>query len=144
MLLADRVTVLRDGQLIATVDTGALTPDSAAQMMVGRELHNLYPPKHEPDVDAEVVLSVRHLEAAGVRDVSFDLRKGEILGFAGLVGSGRTAVAEAIVGLSHRTGGEVEVGGRSMTFPSVAQSLAEGVAYMTKDRKGKGLLVNWA
>ena len=111
-------------------------------MMVGRELHNLYPPKHEPDVDAPVVLSVRHLHAHSVEDISFDLRKGEILGFAGLVGSGRTAVAEAVVGLSHRTGGEVDVGGQVANFASVAQSLAAGVAYMTKDRKGKGLLTN--
>ncbi len=142
MQLADRVTVLRDGQLIATVDSGALTPDSAAQMMVGRELHNLYPPKREPDVDAPHVLEVRHLEATGIHDVSFYLRKGEILGFAGLVGSGRTAVAEAVVGLSHRSGGEVEVNGRSMGSPSLAHSLDAGIAYMTKDRKGKGLLVN--
>src|SRR3569833_3145928 len=142
MRISDRVTVLRDGQLIATVDARALTPDSAAQMMVGRELHNLYPPKHEPDVDAPRVLSVRHLTARGLSDISFDLRKGEILGFAGRVGSGRTAVAEAVVGLSHRTSGEVEVNGRRVNFTSVAQSLAAGVAYMTKDRKGKGLLVN--
>ncbi|HVY51378.1 MAG TPA: sugar ABC transporter ATP-binding protein [Devosia sp.] len=142
MRIADRVTVLRDGQLIATVEARDLTPDSAARMMVGRELHNLYPPKHEPDVDAPRVLSVRHLSAPGIRDVSFDLRKGEILGFAGLVGSGRTAVAEAIVGLRHRTSGEIEVNGRVAHFASVAQSLAAGIAYMTKDRKGKGLLTN--
>src|SRR3569833_3187468 len=92
MRIANRVTVLRDGQLIATVAASALTPDSAAQMMVGRELSNLYPPKHEPDVDAPRVLSVRHLEAKGLNDISFELRKGEILGFAGLVGSGRPAV----------------------------------------------------
>ena len=84
MELADRVTVLRDGQLIATVGTEALTPDSIAQMMVGRELSNLYPPKHEPDVDAPVVLSVRNLETKSVSGISFDLRRGEILGFAGL------------------------------------------------------------
>ena len=142
MRLADRVTVLRDGQLIATVPAAALTPDSAAQMMVGRELSNLYPPKHEPDVDAPRVLSVRHLMATGVDDVSFELRRGEILGFAGLVGSGRTAVAEAVVGLSHRTGGEIEVNGHAAAFSNVAQSLAAGLAYMTKDRKGKGLLTN--
>ncbi|MGN6684794.1 MAG: sugar ABC transporter ATP-binding protein [Devosia sp.] len=142
MRISDRVTVLRDGQLIATVDAKALTPDSAAQMMVGRELHNLYPPKHEPDVDAPVVLSVGHLGARGVHDVSFELRKGEILGFAGLVGSGRTAVAEAVVGLTHRSGGEIKVNGRAVHFANVAQSLASGIAYMTKDRKGKGLLVN--
>jgi len=142
MHLANRVTVLRDGQLIATVDASALTPDTAAQMMVGRELSNLYPPKHEPDVDAPVVLSVRHLEARGIHDISFDLRQGEILGFAGLVGSGRTAVAEAIVGLTQGVAGELVVNGRPVHFGNVAQSLAGGLAYLTKDRKGKGLLVN--
>ena len=142
MELARRVTVLRDGQLIATVGTEALTPDSIAQMMVGRELSNLYPPKHEPDVDAPVVLSVRNIVAKGVKDVSFDLRKGEILGFAGLIGSGRTAVAEAIVGLLHKSSGTVEVEGRPANFTQVSQSVAAGLAYMTKDRKGKGLLLN--
>jgi len=142
MNLANRVTVLRDGQLIATVGTEAMTPDSIAQMMVGRELSNLYPPKHEPDVDAPVVLSVRNMVAAGVRDISFDLRKGEILGFAGLIGSGRTAVAEAVVGLNHRSSGEVTLNGKPANFARVAQSVDAGLAYMTKDRKGKGLLLN--
>ena len=136
------MTVLRDGQLIATVDAAALTPDTAAQMMVGRELSNLYPPKHEPDFDAPRVLSVRHLSAPGITDVSFELRKGEILGFAGLIGSGRTAVAEAVVGLTHRSAGEVELNGRPVHFANVAQSVDGGLAYMTKYRKGKGLLVN--
>jgi ribose transport system ATP-binding protein len=142
MELADRVTVLRDGQLIATVSTEALTPDSIAQMMVGRELSNLYPPKREPDVDAPVVLSVRNLETKSVSNISFDLRKGEILGFAGLIGSGRTAVAEAIVGLTHKTGGDVALNGRAVNFQRVAQSVDAGLAYLTKDRKGKGLLLN--
>ncbi len=142
MELAQRVTVLRDGQLIATVGTEALTPDSIAQMMVGRELSNLYPPKHEPDVDAPVVLRVRDLVAPGVRGVSFDLRRGEILGFAGLIGSGRTAVAEAIVGLTRRSGGDVAVKGKPVDYHHVGQSVAAGVAYMTKDRKGRGLLLN--
>ncbi len=140
--IARRVTVLRDGQLIATVNAASLTPDTAAQMMVGRELSNLYPPKHEPDVDAPVVLRVRGLQAPGVKDISFDLRKGEILGFSGLIGSGRTAVAEAIVGLTHKAAGEVEVSGQPANFTRVAQSVAAGLAYMTKDRKGKGLLLN--
>jgi ribose transport system ATP-binding protein len=142
MELASRVTVLRDGQLIATVGTEALTPDSIAQMMVGRELSNLYPPKHEPDVDAPVVLGVRNLVASGVKDISFDLRKGEILGFAGLIGSGRTAVAEAVVGLTHRSGGDITLNGKPANFARVAQSVDAGLAYMTKDRKGKGLLLN--
>ncbi|MFN4211189.1 MAG: sugar ABC transporter ATP-binding protein, partial [Devosia sp.] len=142
MELADRVTVLRDGQLIATVGTEALTPDSIAQMMVGRELSNLYPPKHEPDIDAPVVLSVRNLSAPGVSDISFDLRRGEILGFAGLIGSGRTAVAEAIVGLLPKSAGQVEVNGKPANFTDVARSVDAGLAYMTKDRKGRGLLLN--
>jgi ribose transport system ATP-binding protein len=142
MELAQRVTVLRDGQLIATIGTEALTPDSIAQMMVGRELSNLYPPKHEPDVDAPVVLRVRNLSAQGVSDISFDLRRGEILGFAGLIGSGRTAVAEAVVGLTARTGGQIELDGKPVDFTQVAQSVDAGLAYMTKDRKGKGLLLN--
>ena len=138
--IANRVTVLRDGQLIATVPASALTAESAAQMMVGRELSNLYPPKNEPDVDAPLVLKVDHLNAPGVSDISFGLRRGEILGFAGLIGSGRTAVAEAVVGLRHRHSGTVDVNGRPASFTNVAQSVAAGVAYMTKDRKGKGLL----
>ncbi|WP_137151300.1 sugar ABC transporter ATP-binding protein [Devosia sp. FKR38] len=142
MELAQRVTVLRDGQLIATIGTEALTPDSIAQMMVGRELSNLYPPKHEPDVDAPVVLRVRNLSATGVSDISFDLRRGEILGFAGLIGSGRTAVAEAVVGLTSHTGGQIELDGKPVDFTQVAQSVDAGLAYMTKDRKGKGLLLN--
>jgi len=142
MRLADRVTVLRDGQLIATVGMQALTPDSIAQMMVGRELSNLYPPKHEPDVDAPVVLRVEGLTAVGLSNISFSLRKGEILGFSGLIGSGRTAVAEAIVGLSGRSAGIIEVGGTQAHFSDVSKSVAAGLAYMTKDRKGKGLLLN--
>ena len=142
MELADRVTVLRDGQLIATVGTEALTADSIAQMMVGRELSNLYPPKHEPDVDADVVLSVRNLVAPGVKEFSFDLRRGEILGFASLIGSGRTAVAEAVVGLVQRVAGEISVNGVARDFTEVAQSVDAGLAYMTKDRKGRGLLLN--
>jgi ribose transport system ATP-binding protein len=142
--ISDRVTVLRDGQLIATVDSDAMSSDSAAQMMVGRELSNLYPPKREPDVDAPLVLKVEDLRANGVDGVSFELRLGEILGFAGLIGSGRTAVAEAIVGLVPRTSGTIEVRGKPVHFTNVSQSVRDRLAYMTKDRKGKGVLVDMA
>ena len=142
MALSDRITVLQDGQLIATVETGDLTPDAIAEMMVGRELSNLYPPKHEPDVDAPVLLEVEGLTAPGVRGVSFALRRGEILGFAGLIGSGRTAVMEAIVGLTEKTGGTVRLRGEPVAFSSIGQAIDAGLVYMTKDRKGKGLLLN--
>ncbi|RDE09176.1 sugar ABC transporter ATP-binding protein [Pelagibacterium lacus] len=142
MTLSDRITVLRDGQLIATVETGDLTPDAIAEMMVGRELSNLYPPKHEPDVDAPLVLEVDGLVALGVRGVSFALRQGEILGFAGLIGSGRTAVMEAIVGLSDVHAGQIRVRGKPVRFSGIGEAIDAGLVYMTKDRKGKGLLLN--
>jgi len=139
--IADRVTILRDGQWIATKPASELTMDAMAQMMVGRELSNLYPPKNEADVDADVVLSVKGLNTKDVRDVSFDLRKGEILGFSGLVGSGRTAVFEAICGLTEMDSGEIYVDGKKTRFNEVAEARDAGLAYLTKDRKGKGLLL---
>ncbi len=141
--LADRVTVLRDGQLIATVDAADLTADAIAQMMVGRELSNLYPPKKEPDVDAPVVLSVRGLRAGKSKhDISFDLKRGEILGFSGLIGSGRTAALEAVVGLEPMFAGEVKYDGVPTRFANIKAAVQAGIVYMTKDRKGKGLLLN--
>jgi ABC-type dipeptide/oligopeptide/nickel transport system ATPase component len=92
-------------------------------------------------VDEPVLLSVRNLETKSVSNISFDLRQGEILGFAGLIGSGRTEVAEAIVGLTHRTAGEIQLNGQVSILPG-RQSVEAGIAYMTKDRKGKGLLLN--
>lgn len=142
MRQSDRVTILRDGQLIATVPTNETSPDGIAQMMVGRELSNLYPPKHEPNVDAEVVFSASHISAPGVKDVSFTLKKGEILGFAGLIGSGRTATLESCVGLLERFGGDVELHGKPVRFANVRQAVDKGIVYMTKDRKGKGLLTS--
>lgn len=140
--IADRITILRDGQWIGTKDADALSPDAMAQMMVGRELSDLYPPMHEVDVDAELVLEVRNLYSSSVRDVSFDLRKGEILGFSGLIGAGRTAVFEAICGLAPIESGQVFFEGRETRFASVAAARDAGVAYLTKDRKAKGLLLD--
>ncbi len=139
--IADRITVLRDGQWIGTEQAETLTPDAMAQMMVGRELSDLYPPLHEADVDAERVLEVQNLNATNVRDVSFYLRRGEILGFSGLIGSGRTAVFEAICGLSPIESGAVRVDGEEVRFSSVAAARDAGVAYLTKDRKENGLLL---
>lgn len=139
--IADRVTILRDGQWIATKSTSDLTMDAMAQMMVGRELSNLYPPKNETDVDAEIVLAVRNMRTSEINDVSFDLRKGEILGFSGLVGSGRTALFEAICGIEPFESGEIFVDGVSTHFKSVAEARDAGITYLTKDRKGKGLLL---
>lgn len=139
--IADRVTILRDGQWIATKLAEDLTLDAMAQMMVGRELSDLFPPMHEADVDADKVLEVRRLSAPGLNNISFDLRRGEILGFSGLVGSGRTAVFEAICGLSPMEAGQVFLEGVETVFKSVTQARDAGVVYLTKDRKEKGLLL---
>lgn len=140
--IADRITVLRDGQWIATNEAKDMTPDTMAQLMVGRELSGLYPPMKEADVDADRVLEVKALTANEVNDVSFYLRRGEILGFSGLIGSGRTALFEAICGLSDIDNGAVFLDGQEIRFRSVADARDHGIAYLTKDRKEKGLLVD--
>ncbi|MBN8949603.1 MULTISPECIES: sugar ABC transporter ATP-binding protein [unclassified Rhizobium] len=142
MELTDRVTVLRDGQWVKTSPTSLLDGESIAQLMVGRELSSLYPAKNEPDVDEKVVLSVNSVSTGYVRDASFELRKGEILGFSGMIGSGRTELMEAIVGLRSRISGEVVANDQTVPPHDVHAAIGAGLAYMTKDRKSKGLLLN--
>jgi ribose transport system ATP-binding protein len=142
MELTDRVTVLRDGQWIKTSPTAILDGESIAQLMVGRELSSLYPAKNEPDVDEEVMLSVQSLSTGYVKDASFEVRKGEILGFSGLIGSGRTELMEAVAGLRSRHAGEVVIKGETVLSGDVHATNRCGLAYMTKDRKSKGLLLN--
>lgn len=139
--ISDRITILRDGQWIATKPAEEFTLDSMAQMMVGRELSDLYPPMHEADVDAPCVLEVAGLTTENVKNVSFDLRKGEVLGFSGLIGSGRTEVFESICGLNDISSGTVKLDGQEVRFDSVAHARDAGVVYLTKDRKEKGLLL---
>ncbi|MDK4732437.1 MULTISPECIES: sugar ABC transporter ATP-binding protein [unclassified Rhizobium] len=141
MELTDRVTVLRDGQWIKTSPTSILDGESIAQLMVGRELSSLYPAKVEPDVDEEIVLSVASVSTGYVRDASFEVRKGEIIGFSGLIGSGRTELMEAIAGLRPRLEGEVVIKGQAVPSGDVHAANRCGLAYMTKDRKSKGLLL---
>jgi ribose transport system ATP-binding protein len=142
MELTDRVTVLRDGQWVKTAPTGILDGESIAQLMVGRELSSLYPSKQEPSVDEEVALSVQGLSTHYVKNASFEVRKGEILGFSGLIGSGRTELMEAVAGLRSRLSGEVLVRGENVPGGDVHAANRVGIAYMTKDRKQKGLLLN--
>jgi ribose transport system ATP-binding protein len=139
--IADRVTILRDGQWITTKSVEEFTLDSMAQMMVGRELSDFYPPMNEADVDAEIALETRNLNTKNLKDISFRLRKGEVLGFAGLIGSGRTELFEAICSLEERQGGAVQVFGKQADFRSPAEARDAGIVYLTKDRKAKGLLM---
>ncbi|MGR3320326.1 MAG: sugar ABC transporter ATP-binding protein [Pseudooceanicola sp.] len=137
--IADRVTVLRDGDHIVTRAAEGFTEHAMAEAMVGRELSDLFPDK--PDAGEDVVLEVEGLTVPGhVRDASFTLRRGEVLGFAGLVGAGRTELMEGIVGLRPAKG-NVRVNGKPLKPGSVLAARKAGLVYLTEDRKEKGLLL---
>ncbi|MEY8841222.1 sugar ABC transporter ATP-binding protein [Cribrihabitans sp. XS_ASV171] len=137
--IADRVTVLRDGDHITTRPAEGFTEHGMAEAMVGRELSDLFPPKAV--AGDEIVLEVENLTVPGkLRDASFTLRRGEVLGFAGLVGSGRTELMEGIVGLRPATG-TVRVNGKPLAPGSVLAARKAGLVYLTEDRKEKGLLL---
>ncbi len=143
--IADRVTVLRDGHLVATRPAADLSEDDIAQLMVGRPLANSYPDKRPPAPDAETLLEVAGLAAPPwVASAGFALRRGEILGFAGLIGAGRTELMEAVVGLRPRASGAVRMAGRALPAGSPRAAAAAGLAYLTEDRRGKGLLLRLA
>jgi len=137
--LADRVTVLRDGSYVDTRLMKEVTRDDLIRMMVGRTITNLFP---KQDVAAgDVILKVENLTRAGsFYDVSFELRRGEILGLAGLVGAGRTNVARAIFGVEPPTAGRIQVEGREVAINSPQQAIAFGLAYVPEDRQLHGLI----
>jgi ABC-type sugar transport system ATPase subunit len=137
--IADRITVLRDGALVGTVDRADATATSIIRMMVGRELDRAYVP-HEKI--GPVVLSVKGLSGSGFADVSFDLRAGEILCFAGLVGSGRSETWRTIFGAQRRRAGEVIFEERPVSFIAPYQAIAAGFAMVPEDRKKLSLFMN--
>src|SRR5690349_3839849 len=137
--IADDITVLRDGRHVATVPATQTNKVRLITMMVGRELNELFPKEIAPI--GEVVLSVRNLTRAGiVEDVSFDLRRGEILGIAGLMGAGRTTVIESIFGIHKINAGEVMIKGKKTQINSPADAIKNGLALLTEDRKLTGIM----
>ncbi len=142
--LADEVTILRDGRLVHTVPAAGQTEESLMAAMLGRSLEAAFPDKRPVAADAAVVLSVSELTAPGVNGVSFDLRAGEILGLAGLVGAGRTEVARAIYRANRVSGGTVSVAGGAGTVGvtgSPRRAMRAGVAMIPESRKEQGLLL---
>ena len=136
--IADRVTVMRDGQVVETRPASELTEEELVNLMVGREVGNLYP-KPEAEI-GEVLLRVEGISREGVlKDCSFEVRSGEILGFAGLVGAGRTELARAVFGADPVDSGRVELEGREIQVKSPQAAIAAGIGYLTEDRKGAGL-----
>ena len=137
--ISDEITVFRDGKHIATVPAATTTRNNLISMMVGRELTSIFPKQDAPI--GEVVLSVRNLTRKGVvQDVSFDLRRGEILGLAGLMGAGRTEVIEGIFGIRKIDSGEISVKGKRVEIRSPSDAIAHGMALLTEDRKITGIM----
>lgn len=141
--VADRVTVLRDGKWIGTSEVNGLTQDDIIRMMVGREIEQQVDKREKPESD--IILSVKNLSSTSeVLDVSFDLHKGEILGIAGLVGAGRTALAETIFGFRKISSGHIELENEIVKFKSPRKAIEKGLGFVSEDRKDQGLFLNRA
>ena len=139
--LCERVTVMRDGEHILTEDIGNMTEDSLINAMVGRTLDNLYP--KEIGVKGDVWLEAKELKEAGVlRDVTFQAHAGQITGFAGLVGAGRTETMRAVFGADKLDSGEVYVKGEKVHIRSPKDAIRHKIAFLTEDRKGQGLVLS--
>ncbi|APW41406.1 sugar ABC transporter ATP-binding protein [Rhodoferax saidenbachensis] len=142
--MTDEVVVMRDGRFVAQEPTSSLTRQQMANLMVGRELAHLYPEKEAVAQDQAPVLKVTGLTVPGwAEDVSFEVRPGEILGFAGLVGAGRTELFEGLLGLRQRSAGTVELQGRVCALRNPRDAVQHGLTYLSEDRKGKGLHVHF-
>ncbi|HEY0791999.1 MAG TPA: sugar ABC transporter ATP-binding protein [Chthoniobacterales bacterium] len=142
--LAHQITVLRDGRVVTTRNAADLSPNEIVRLMVGRNLSDLFPPKVYSTAESNLI-EVRHLSVPGhVTDVSFSLKKGEILGFAGLIGAGRTELFEGITGLRDVSSGSVLRAGRPIRISNYASALRQlRAVYLPEDRKGKGLVVSF-
>lgn len=142
--LADRVSVLRDGTYVGTLERDQLSPDAIVRMMVGRELSSLYTKTNTGDKsDAPVVLDVKNLsDGKQVKGCSLALRAGEVVGLAGLVGAGRSELAQTIYGARPRTAGSMTLGGKPFAPTSPQQAIDAQLAYLTEDRRGDGLFLD--
>jgi inositol transport system ATP-binding protein len=138
--ITDEVTVFRDGQYIATDPTSDLSHGKLIEKMVGRTLTDMF---HKETVDfGPVFLEVENLSGKGFRNVSFQVRRGEILGVAGLIGAGRTETMEGVFGVTRTHGGTIRIGGKQVRIKSPADAIRNGMALLTEDRKLTGLYLN--
>lgn len=142
--ICDEIAILRDGVLVSVSPAAELDPAEMARRMVGRELSRLFP-ELSANPPGEPVLEVEHLSSGrAVRDVSFTLRAGEILGVAGLAGAGRTETAEAIMALRRVDGGTIRVNGKSVKFRRPSDAVAAGLSYLPEDRQTSGILPDFS
>jgi ABC-type sugar transport system ATPase subunit len=138
--LVDVATIMKDGRIASTASETKIAVSYIVQKMVG-DIGDHYP--KETNVQPEILMSVRHISSANrVRDVTFDVRRGEVLGFGGVLGSGRTEIARALFGIDRLTGGEITWKGQKVTFRSTEQAIKAGLAYVPENRKSDGLFFN--
>ena len=139
--VCDQVLILRDGQFVSRTMISKITVTEMANRMVGRELSTIFPPKIYPPSDAPAVLQVSSLSQAGrLHDISFFLRKGEIMGFAGLGGAGRTELAETLYGIRRKSGGTIRIDGSEIDPASPVDAVRAGIAYLSEDRQNAGTI----
>jgi ribose transport system ATP-binding protein len=139
--LADRLTVFRDGEYVGELVRSEFSGEKVIEMMVGRKVEDFY--KHTKHTGGEVVLDVKNMSDGGrrVKDASFQLRQGEVLGLAGLVGAGRTELARLVFGADRRTSGEVYLRGKKLTINRPQDAIAAGIGYVPEDRKLQGVFL---
>jgi ribose transport system ATP-binding protein len=139
--LSDRVTVMRDGQKIETLTSRDTDVDRLVRLMVGRELKETYPARKAASSD-ELLLDVQHLRGNGLNDISFTIRRGEVVGLAGLIGAGRTELAELLFGVKPRTAGKIFFKGREIAPRTPREAIDLGIALVPEDRKRQGALMS--
>jgi ribose transport system ATP-binding protein len=142
--LGDRVTVLRDGRLVGSLDKAEIRADTIVRMMVGRDVSSFYKKEHDPQAKpgAPMLAAVDMADGARVKGCSLIVHAGEVVGLAGLIGAGRTELAHLIIGASSRTAGHVELEGRPVEIRTPGEALDVGIAYLTEDRKALGLFLD--
>ena len=138
--ISDRVTVLKDGNLVATLRTSDTSQDAVVNMMVGRQLSHLFPPPHSGGKE-EPVLKVVNLSGSGFSNVNLEMQAGEVLGIFGLTGAGRTELARGIFGVEPIISGEILIGDRETKIANPHQAMNEGIAYIPEDRRLDGLFL---
>lgn len=140
--ICDKVTVFKDGAYVCTMDVNEITADDIIRAMVGRELGDLYPPKSTHIDKSQEILKVEHLSAGMFEDISFSLYRGEILGFAGLVGAGRSEIMRSLCAIDSKTSGDIWLNGEKLKLKNYKDAVNKGICYLTEDRKNQGLFLD--
>lgn len=141
--ICDSISILKDGQYMGRYDVTEMTQDKVIRLMVGREMAELFPPQTVPPKD-RVVFEVKGITNGNVKDVSFQIREGEILGLSGLVGAGRTELARAIFGVDRKDAGEIMVDGKKVTIGRPLDAIEHGLGFVTENRKEEGLHLDFS